>query len=81
MVKNPPAMQETWVKSLGWEDPLEEGMTTQSSIFAWRIPVEEPGGLRSVGSQRVRPDRATGHDRAHRSVWVNSLYWQLLYWP
>ena len=81
LVKNPPAMQETWVKSLGWEDPLEEGMATQSHIFAWRIPVEEPGGLRPVGSQRVRPDRATRHDRAHRSVWVNSLYWQLLYGP
>ena len=37
MVKNPPAMRETWVQSLGWEDPLEEGMATHSSIFAWRI--------------------------------------------
>ena len=37
-VKNPPAMQETWVQSLGWEDPLEEGMATHSSILAWRIP-------------------------------------------
>ena len=44
MVKNPPAMQETWVGSLGWEDPLEEGMATHSSILAWRIPwIEEPG--------------------------------------
>ena len=42
--KNLPAMQETWVQSLGWEDPLEEGMTTHSSILAWRIPLtEEPG--------------------------------------
>ena len=40
MVKNPPAMQETWVRSLGWEDPLEEGMATDSSIFAWRIPMD-----------------------------------------
>ena len=40
MVKNPPAMQETWVRSLGWEDPLEEGMATQSSIFAWRVPMD-----------------------------------------
>ena len=39
MVKNPPAMQETWVRSLGWEDPLEEGMATHSSILAWRIPM------------------------------------------
>ena len=46
MVKNPPAMWETWVQSLGWEDPLEEGEATHSSILAWRIPwTEEPGGL------------------------------------
>ena len=45
LVKNLPAMQETWVQSLGWEDPLEEGMTTQSSVLAWRILwTEEPGG-------------------------------------
>ena len=44
-VKNPPAMRETWVRSLGWEDPLEEGMETHSSILAWRIPwTEEHGG-------------------------------------
>ena len=53
-----PAMQETqetWVQSLGLEDPLEEEMTTQSSILAWRIPqTEEPGGLQSMVSQRVR---------------------------
>ena len=42
MVKNPPAMRETWVGSLGWEDPLEEGMATHSSILAWRI-LEDPG--------------------------------------
>ena len=40
MVKNPPAMQETWVRSLGWEDPLEEGMATHSSILAWRTPMD-----------------------------------------
>ena len=45
-VKNPPAVQETWVRSLGWEDPLEEGMATHSNILAWRIPwTEQPGGL------------------------------------
>ena len=45
MVKNPPAMQETWVRFLGWEDALEEGMATHSSILVWRIPwTEEPGG-------------------------------------
>ena len=54
MVKNPPAMQETWVHFLGWEDPLEEGMATHSSILAWRIPwTEEPDGLYSMGSQRA----------------------------
>ena len=57
MVKNLPAMRETWVPSLGWEDPLEKGMATHSSILAWRIPwTEEPGGVQSIGSQRV------GHD-------------------
>ena len=54
MVKNPHAMQETWVQSLGWEDPLEKGMATQSSTLAWRIPwTEEPGGLQSMGSQEM----------------------------
>ena len=47
-VKNPPAMQETWVQSLGWEDPLEKGMATHCSILAWRIPwTEEPGRVYS----------------------------------
>ena len=51
-VKCLPTMQETWVQSLGWEDPLEKGMATHSSILAWRIPwTEEPGGLQSMGSQ------------------------------
>ena len=55
--KNLPAMQETQVRSLGWEDPLEKGMATYSRILAWRIPwTEEPGGLQSMGSQRVRHD-------------------------
>ena len=50
MVKNPPAVQETWVRSLGWEDPLEKEMATHSSVLAWRIPwTEEPGGLQSMG--------------------------------
>ena len=57
MVKNPPAMQEKWVQSLGQEDPLEKEMKTHSNILAWRIPwTEEPGGLQSMGSQRVRHD-------------------------
>ena len=57
MVKNPSAMQETQVSSLGWEDPLEKEVATCSIILAWRIPwTEEPGRLQSTGSQRV------GHD-------------------
>ena len=54
-VENPRAMWETWVQSLGWENPLEEGMATHSSILAWRIipRTEEPGRLQSMGSQRV----------------------------
>ena len=57
MVKNLPAIQETRVRSLNWEDPLEMGMTIYSSILAWRISwTEEPGGLQSMGSQRVRRD-------------------------
>ena len=53
-VKNLPAVQETWVRSLGWEDPLEKRMATHLNILAWRIPwTEEPDRLQSVGSQRV----------------------------
>ena len=54
VVKNPPAVQETWIESLGQEDPLEKEMATLSSTLAWRIPwTEEPGGLQSMASQRV----------------------------
>ena len=54
MVKNLPAIKETWVQSLGQEDPLEKGMATHFSILAWRIPwTEEPGGLQSMRSQRA----------------------------
>ena len=57
MAKSLPAMWETQVRSLGWEEALEKEMATQSSVLAWRIPrMEEPGGLWSMGSQRV------GHD-------------------
>jgi len=56
-LQNLSAMKDTWVQSLGWEDPLEKGMVTHSSILAWRIPwTEEPGGLQSMRLQRV------GHD-------------------
>ena len=57
MVKRLLIVQETWVRSLGWEDPLEKGMATHSSTLAWKIPrMEEPCRLQSMGSQRV------GHD-------------------
>ena len=69
-VKNLPAtqeQQETWVRSLGWEDPLEVGMATQFSILAWRIPqTEEPGRLQSMRSQRVGHGRSElTHMQAH----------------
>ena len=64
LVKNLPAMWETWVRSLGWEDPLEKEMAIHSSILAWRIPwTEEPGGLQSMGLQRVGHDWTTKHTR------------------
>ena len=69
-VKNLPTMWETWVQSLGWEDSLEEGMATHSSILAWRIPhtEEKPHGrLQSMGSQRV------GHDWTTKLNWRTSL--------
>ena len=69
MVKNLPPMQEmqeTWDRSLGGEDPLEKGMATNSSILAWRIPwTEEPSGLQSMESQRVRHNWACAHARTH----------------
>ena len=63
MVKNLPAVRETWVQSLGREDPLEKEMATHSSILGWKIPwTEEPGGIQSMGSQRL------GHN------WVTNAY-------
>ena len=57
MVKCLPTMQETWVQSLGWKDPLEKAMATHSSTLAWEIPwMEECGGLQPMGSQRVGQD-------------------------
>jgi len=54
MVKKPPVMQETWVPSLGWEEPLEKGIITHSSILAWRIPwTEEPGGYSAWGCKQL----------------------------
>ena len=61
-VKNPPAVQETWVRSLGQEDPLGKEMATRSSIFAWRIPwTEEPGGLQSRGSRELETPEWLAH--------------------
>ena len=87
-VKRLPAMQKTQVQSLGWEDPLEKEMATHSSILVWRIQwTEEPGGLQSMGSQRVGHDWATtlrvnlkcsSQERIHNYVWwwtVSRLMW------
>ena len=74
MVKNPPAIQETQVQSLGWEDPLEKGMATHSSILAWRIPwTEEPGGLQSMGLQRIRHDWSNLAHTKHVNIYVNRI--------
>ena len=67
-VKHLPAMWETWVRSLGGENPLEKEMATHSSILAWKIPwIEKLGGLRFMGSQRV------GHNRATKAYTLNKL--------
>ena len=67
MVENLPAMQETWVQTLGLEDPLEKGIATRSSILAWRIPQrEEPGGLQSIGLQESdMTERLNTHTHTH----------------
>ena len=70
MIKNMPAMQETWVQSLDWEDPLEKGMATHSSILVWRSPwTEEPGGIhgiqKSLGSMGHKESDTTGHTHTH----------------
>ena len=82
VVKNLPAVQETWVWSLGWEGLLEKGMATHFSIFAWRIPwTEEPGGLQSVGLQRVGLDWVTNTFTLYmemmldkKQIWVIFLF-------
>ena len=84
LVKNLPSVQETGVRSLGWEDPLEKGVAIHSSILAWRIPwTEEPAGLQSMGSQRVRQNGATNAATAagSRRVWVISPHVSLLTLP
>ena len=84
-LKHLPAMQETWVQSLGWEDPLEKEMATHSSILAWRIPwTREPGGLQSTGSQRVGHDWATSFSVSDQSRIVSpclfNLYAEYIMW-
>ena len=75
MVKNLPSIQETRVRSLCWEDPLEKNMVTHSSLHAWRIPwTEEPGGLQSMESQRV------GHDSATNIYMLQHYYLSLIVW-
>ena len=69
VVKNLPAMQDTWVQSLGREDPLEKEMATHSSTLAWKIPgTEKPGRLQSIGSQRVGHDFVTLHSHSGKAV-------------
>ena len=76
LVKNPPKMQEILVWFLDWEDPLEEGMATHSSILAWRIPGKEgPGGLQSMWSQRVGHNWTTRSSRA----WSNKYMYVRFY--
>ena len=75
-VKNPPTMRETWVRSLGWEDPLEKGKATHSSILAWRIPWT----VQSTGSQRVQQDWATftftlPWNSANHGCWWHCCSW------
>ena len=78
MVKNPPAMQEIWVQSLGGQDALEKEMATHSSILAWRIPwTEELSGLQSVASQRVRHSLVTNTN----TPWMCELYKKSLIRP
>ena len=70
---NLPAMQETWVRFLGQEDPLEKEMATHSSILAWRMPwTEEPGGLQSMESQESDTTERLNND--YYSIWINCLW-------
>ena len=75
MVKNPPAIWETWVQSLSWEVPLEEGMATHSSILAWRIPMDK-GAFMTIGSWKVRHNWATKHRMSYGWTYiVCNLFW------
>ena len=75
-VNDLPATQKTQARSLGWEDPLEKGIATHSSILAWRIPwTEEPGGPQSTGSQRVGHDWATKRQQQYIHNWQKGNIW------
>ena len=86
MVKHLPTMRETWVQSLGWEDPLEKDMATHSSTLTWKIPwTEEPGRLQSMGSQRVGHDRGTQCllselTRNGQSMWTELSFLSQTFW-
>ena len=67
MVRNLPAMQETWVQSLGWEDPLEEGMATHASILAWKIPINRGAWRAAVHRGRKESDTTERLSTAHRA--------------
>ena len=74
LVKNPPAMQETLVRSLDRENPLEKETVTHSSILAWRVPwTEEAGGLESMGLQKVADMTCTSENRSKINVYVNHV--------
>ena len=70
-------MLEMQARSLAQEDPLEKRMTTHSNILAWRIPwIEEPGGLQSMGSQRVRHDLETEHGQMNTMTYTHNVTWE-----
>jgi len=72
-VKNPPAMRETWVQSLGWEDPLEEGMATHSSILAWRIPIDRGAWQATVHGVAKRQTLLELSTAQHMGGWGEGL--------
>ena len=81
MVKNPPARWETWVLSLDWEDPLEKGMATHSSILFWRIPwTEKPGGLQSIRKRQSKSKISNGHEWIVQKMKIQMAFkiWQMV---
>ena len=74
-VKNPPSMWETWARSLGWKDPLEEGMATHSSILAWRIPVDRGAWRATVHGVAKSRTQLSKHSTAQRYLYLNYQNW------